>query len=141
MADRDVARNRGRFYIDGLTQAKANVAALPEAFKEVVRETLEVGSRIILHEAGQRVPVRYGALKRSLGRNVREDGLQIAIGSGDWKAKFQEFGTNDTPRQAFLYPAYRLGAKYIRAQMKRWAVDAATKVTVRGKVSKAAKAK
>lgn len=138
---RDVAKNRGGFYIDGLTEARAACAALPEAFKEVVRESLDVGSRIILSEAGRMVPVRYGILKRSLGRNVREDGLQIAIGSGDWKAKFQEFGTNDTPRQAFLYPAYRRGAKYIRAQMKRWATDAATRVTVRGKVSKAAKAK
>ena len=136
---RNVARGRGGFYIDGLTEARASVAALPEAFKQVVRESLDVGSRIILSEAGRMVPVRYGTLKRSLGRNIREDGLQIAIGSSDWKAKFQEFGTNDTPRQPFLYPAYRRGAKYIRAQMKRWSDDAATRVTVRGKVSKAVK--
>lgn len=115
---------RASVRVDGLTEAKATVAALPEAFKEQVRESIDIGSRIILSEAGQRVPVREGVLKRSLGRNVRADGLQAAVGSGDKKARFVEFSTNDTPAQPFLYPAFRLGAKFIRAQMRNWAENA-----------------
>lgn len=121
--------------VDGLTEAKETTALLPEAFKEVVRESLEIGSRIILSEAGLRVPVRSGKLKQSLGRNVREDGLQAAVGSGDYKAKFVEFGTNDTPAQPFLYPAFRAGAKFIRRQMRDWAGDAGERAKTRTKRS------
>ena len=119
--------------VDGLTKARATVAALPEAFKEEAREAIEVGSRIILIEAARRVPYRKGTLKRSLARNVRSDGLMAAVGSGDKKARFVEFSTNDTPAQPFLYPAFRLGAKYIRATMKDWAEKAGQKARFRTK--------
>ena len=110
--------------VDGLTKARATVALLPEAFKAAARDAIEVGSRIILIEAAQRVPVRHGTLKASLGRNVRSDGLQASVGSGDKKAKFVEFATDDTPAQPFLYPAFRAGSKYIRADMRDWAKKA-----------------
>lgn len=119
--------------VDGLTEARATVALLPQAFVDVVKEELDIGSRIILSEAGRRVPVRTLKLKRSLGRNVRSDGLQIAIGSGDPKAKYVEFRTNDTPAQPFLYPAYRLGARYIRAKMKDWTDDAGNRARFKTK--------
>lgn len=119
--------------VDGLTEARDTVALLPEAFKEEVADAIDVGSRIILSEAGRRVPVRQGTLKRSLGRNVRSDGLQASVGSGDFKAKFVEFATNDTPAQPFLYPAFRLGAKYIRAVMKDWAENAGMKARFKTK--------
>lgn len=126
--------------VDGLTEAKDTVAALPQAFKDQVTESLDIGSRIILTEAARRVPVRSGELKQSLGRNVRPDGLQIAVGSGDKKARFVEFATNDTPAQPFLYPAFRLGAKFIRAQMRAWAENAGQEArfkTKRGRRPKA----
>lgn len=140
MARVGVAKNRSGFYIDGLTEAKASLANLPEAFKEIAIETIDIGTNIMLVEANARVPVYRGTLKASLGKNTREDGLQVAVGSSDYKAKFLEFGTEDTPRRAFLWPAYRLGAKYIRGRMKHWADEAAQKVSVRSKTSAAAKA-
>ena len=110
--------------VDGLTKARKSVALLPEAFKAQARDAIEIGSRIILMEAGRRVPVRHGTLMASLGRNVRSDGLQASVGSGDKKARFVEFATNDTPAQPFLYPGFRLGAKFIRASMRNWAKNA-----------------
>lgn len=110
--------------VDGLTEARATVAALPQAFKDQAAESLDIGSAMILMEAEQRVPVDEGDLKRSLARNVRSDGLQVAVGSGDFKARFVEFRTSDTPAQPFLYPAFRIGAKYIRSQMREWAKNA-----------------
>ena len=99
-----------------------------------------MGSRIILTEAYRRVPKppglsgkSKGTLARSLARNVRSDGLQAAVGSGDKKARFVEFATEDTPAQPFLYPAFRLGAKYIRAVMKDWAKNAGQKARFRTK--------
>ena len=129
-----MASIRGR--IDGLTEAKATIALLPQAFKDVAIEALDIGSRIILSEADRRVPVREGKLKRSLGRNVRSDGLQIAIGSGDKKARWVEFSTNDTPAQPFLYPGFRLGARFIRASMKDWADEAGIRATGKTKLAR-----
>lgn len=121
--------------LDGLTEASALIALLPQAFKDQVAESFDIGSRIILSEAVRRVPVRYGTLKLSLGRNVRPDGLQAAIGSGDKKARFVEFPTNDTPAQPFLFPAFQLGARYVRASMRNWAEKAGTQARFRIKKS------
>lgn len=121
--------------LDGLTEAKVTIDLLPQAFKDQVADAIDVGSRIILSEAGRRVPVRFGTLKRSLGRNVRPDGLQAAVGSGDKKARFVEFPTNDTPAQPFLYPAFRLGARYVRSSMKNWAENAGVQARFRIKRS------
>lgn len=143
MARVGVARMRGNkgVYIDGLTEARAALASLPEAFREAAADTIEIGSRIILIEAARRVPVDTRKLKDSLGRNVRADGLQAAIGSGDYKAKFVEFGTDDTRAQPFLWPAYRKGVRFVRIQMKGWTEKAGMKVRVRGRVNKTAKIK
>lgn len=110
--------------VDGLTEARANVANLPPAFRAVVVRTLYFGSGIIGIEASRRVPVDKGKLAASRGRNIREDGLQIAVGFGDKKAKFLEFGTNDTRAQPFLLPGFRIGARYIRQKMRGWAKEA-----------------
>lgn len=110
--------------VDGLTEARATIALLPKAFKNVAGVTIALGAAIIETEAKRRVPVRSEALKKSIGTNLREDGLQAAIGAGLVYAKFVEFGTGDTPAQPFLYPAYRKGARYVRSRMREWAEEA-----------------
>lgn len=120
--------------IDGLTEVNAALAALPEAFREVVAQTFEVGGVIIEGEADARVPVDEGDLKASLGRNTREDGLQVTVGSGDPKARWVEFSTIDTPAQPFLWPGFRIGARFVRKQMRlSWVSDAARKLRLRTK--------
>lgn len=121
--------------VDGLTEARATTAALPEAFKAVVREALEIGGNIILFETNRRVPVRHGKLKASLGRNVREDGLQVSVGFGDKKAQWVEFATNDTPAQPSLFPAFKLGARFIRRSMRDWTDDAGNRARFKTKRS------
>lgn len=121
--------------VDGLTEARATTAALPEAFKAVVREALEIGGNIILYETNRRVPIRFGKMKASLGRNVRDDGLQVAVGFGDPKAKFVEFATNDTPAQPSLFLAFKLGARFIRRSMRDWTDDAGNRARFKTKRS------
>lgn len=110
--------------VDGLAEAKDTFAALPEALREEIADAIDVGSSIILTEANRRVPVRHGDLKRSGSRSVRGDGMEAIVGYSDFKAKWNEFGTNDTPAQPFLYPAFRLGARYIRGVLRNAAEDA-----------------
>lgn len=126
---------RASVRVDGLTEARATVALLPESFKAVVREALEIGGNIILYETNRRVPVRFGTLKRSLGRNVREDGLQVSVGFGDKKAQWVEFATEDTPAQPSLYPAFRLGARFVRRSMRDWTDDAGNRARFKTKRS------
>lgn len=110
--------------VDGLTEARATIAALPQAFKDVASVTIAMGGNIIEAEAKRRVPVRSEALKKSIGTNLRPDSLQVAVGAGIYYAKFVEFGTGDTPAQPFLFPAFRRGARYVRKQMREWANEA-----------------
>lgn len=119
--------------IDGLTEALAALDALPEAFREVVAETIDEGADIIEREADFRVPVAEGDLKRSQGRNDRDDGLQTAVGYGDPKARFVEFATEDTPAQPYLWPAFQQGAKHVRKKMREWGKEAGQKVRARTK--------
>lgn len=115
---------RANVRVDGLTEARATIAALPQAFKDVVGVTIALGAGIIEAVAKRRVPVRSAALKNSIGTNLREDSLQAAVGTGVYYAKFVEFGTGDTPAQPFLFPAFRKGARYVRGRMRGWAEDA-----------------
>lgn len=133
--------------MDGLTAAKKALAALPEAFREEAAKSIAEGSQIILKEAQQRAPVgddplRPGhiRLKPSLGREVRSDGLQASVGSGDFTAKWVEYGTKKNVAKPFLWPAYLLGARYVRKQMRGWAKAAGEKVRTRQKISSTQKA-
>lgn len=119
--------------IDGLTEAKAALAFLPEAFRLVAAETIDTGTAIMESEAHNRVPYDHGDLDRSIGRNVREDGLQASVGAGDIAAKYTELGTEHMAAQPWLYPAYRTGVRFIRRAMKGWSEEAGQKVRVRSK--------
>lgn len=127
---------------DGLTEAKATFAELPAAFRSVASETIEAGTDIMWAEAYAHAPVgsgrdpHPGELKRSIARNVRSDGLQASVGSGLYRAKFTEFGTSDTPAEPFLLPAFRVGARYIRNEMRDWADMAGNRARFRTKARK-----
>ena len=117
--------------VDGLDEAKATFDALPDAFREEIKDAIDVGSAIILTEADRRVPVRRGDLKRSGSRSVRGDGMEAIVAYTDFKAKWIEFGTNDTPAEPFLYPAFRLGARYVRKVLRTAADEAGIKARFR----------
>lgn len=119
--------------VDGLTEAKAALAFLPEAFRQVAAETIDTGTAIIESEAHGNVPIDEGDLDRSIGRAIRDDGLQATVGAGDIAAKFTELGTEHMAAQPWLYPAYRTGVRFIRRAMKGWSEDAGQKVRVRSK--------
>ena len=125
--------------IDGLTEARAALLALPDAFREAVTVTIAEAAEIIETDAKRRAPVRSGELRDSIGSNIRADGLQAAIGSGASHAPFVEFGTKTMPAQPWLYPAYRAGARLVRSAMKNWAAEALAAVQVRARRGKNAK--
>lgn len=115
--------------VDGLSEAKAALAALPRAFRDEIADTFAVGGQIILSEMLGRVPRDEGDLANSAGLNFRDDGLQVAAGYGDFKAKWVEFGTEDTPAQPSLYPAFKVGARYVRRRIKTWTFAAGRRIT------------
>lgn len=131
--------------VEGLTEASLALALLPEAFRAVAAENIAAGSAMIESEAAARAPVgdfvrgRYGKdrqpgqLRASIHRAVRADGLQATVAVGDEKARWVEFATVDTPAQPFLYPAFKVGARYVRKQMRLWAEEAGRRVRFKTK--------
>lgn len=126
--------------VEGVADVQAALAALPEAFREVVAKTIEVGADIIEGEADARVPEESGDLRKSIGKEIRPDGLQATIGAGEPYARWVEFATVDTPAQPFLWPAFRIGARFVRSQIRDWAVQAGEKVRLKTKRNKRPKA-
>lgn len=130
-------RGRGRWVsVEGLEEAKDAFASMPEAFRDEVIPTLAAGGEIIEAEAKRRVPVAEGDLERSITTETSEQGLNVSVGSPLFYAKFPEFGTSTAPARPWLYPAFRLGAKYVRKQMRVWAAAATKKVRFRTKRKK-----
>lgn len=122
--------------LDGLTEAKAALSQLPEAFRETVAHTIELGVAIIEGEADARVPEESGALRASIGKAIRGDGLQATVGAGEHYARYVEFGTIHRSARPFLWPAFRLGARFVRKQMRQWGEDVGRKIRTRTKRSK-----
>jgi HK97 gp10 family phage protein len=128
-----VGKGRAAVTIDGLTEAKAALEFLPEAFRQEVALTIERGALIIAAEADARVPFDEGDLQASGDMHIRADGLQATVGYGSPYARWVEFSTEDTPAQPFLWPAFQLGARYVRKQMRTWGEAVARKVRTRTK--------
>jgi HK97 gp10 family phage protein len=129
-----------RYRIDGLTDAKKALAELSPAFTEVAVKTIDDGTDIMYTEARKNVPFRTGALLLSIGKNTSAEGLQASVGSGLEYAKYQEFGTKKSRARPFLGPAYRIGARHIRREMRAWAKEAVQKIKTRTKTSRSARA-
>lgn len=110
--------------IDGLTETRAALANLPDSFRAVASVTIAEAAEIILTAALETVRTVTGQLRGSLGMTVRDDGLQAVVGSGAPHAPFVEFGTKRSRSFPFLMPAFRRGARHVRAAMKQWTGDA-----------------
>lgn len=119
--------------VDGLTELRGTLSDLPAAYRSVVAESIDTGSAIIESEAHGRVPIDEGDLDASIGRNVREDGLQAAVGSGLDYAPHVELGTENMPAQPWLYPSFLVGARFVRKAMRTWAAEAGRRVRFRTK--------
>lgn len=106
--------------ITGLREAKEALGAIPEAMRFEVALTIRQGAGIIEADYRRRIRKRTGETAQSIGMNVREDGLQAAVGAGDPVARFLELGTFRTRRYPALYPAFLRGARHVRRQMRGW---------------------
>jgi HK97 gp10 family phage protein len=121
--------------VDGLTGVTDTIHEIPETMREVIADTFEEAAPMMEREAEIRAPIDEGDLLRSIGNRIRSDGLQFVVYAGADHAVFVEFGTEDTPAQAFLQPAYRRGARWIRQKMKTWGTVLGMKVRFRTKRS------
>lgn len=119
--------------IEGLAELWAVLENLPGDFVAVVVPTIETGAAIIESEARARVPYDEGDLERSIETSMREDGLRAAIGADEFYAAFAELGTEDTPAQPYLYPAFRIGARYVRREMRGWGREVGKTLKLRTK--------
>jgi hypothetical protein len=121
--------------VDGLREAKASLADVPEAYREAIAETLKRGSEIIETEAKARVRKRSGELAESIATNIRDDGLMAATGSGLPRARWIELGTSRSngKRYPFLFPAFKRGARLVRKEMRDWGAAAERKVRFKTK--------
>ena len=92
---------------DDLVKKVDKIVAAVDGRKQGKR--LQEAAEPILERMQQLVPVRSGALRKSLGIALDNDGLTVRIGPiGDpkWRAHFVEFGTVHMSAEPFIRPAF-----------------------------------
>lgn len=117
--------------VHGLAELTRKIKALPaEADKEIRKQVLKSSNRI-RKAAQQRVPVQFGALKKSIRSKLEKDKLSATIGPRGkvaWRAHFTEFGTIKSAAKPFMNPAWEEERpKYLdeMAQVVRRVIDQA----------------
>ena len=87
----------------------------PKIGGRVLANAVRAGARVIAKEAKARVPVRTGALKKSIavrkatGRRASRTGVRVHVGflkPVSRRAHLTEFGTAHSAAQPFLRPAF-----------------------------------
>jgi HK97 gp10 family phage protein len=105
--------------IKGLDEIEKRLKQLPQKVaKKVVRKAVREGAKPILKAAQSKVPVKTGALKKSLKvramkAKLAKGGAGVHVGVSDQWFKgdlfyggMVEFGTKNMPAKPFIRPAY-----------------------------------
>lgn len=110
--------------VDGLTEVKANLQALPEETRGVVSGYVGQWTDETLAGAQRRAPRgETGDLARSYGKSVRSDGLQAAVGSSLPRSRYAELGTRKARARPHLYPSFRTANRAFRERIKNTVTD------------------
>ncbi len=95
---------------------------MPAAIKLAIQPALDKSAAELVALAKALAPVDQGDLKDSIHFTAGEHELARKIVAGDAEAHYArwvEFGTVDTPQQAFLFPAYRTLRDKIKRRLQR----------------------
>ena len=132
--------------IQGLTELRKKLAAMPRATKAEIRKVLEVSATEMVSLAKSLAPVDSGDLRDSIrsepGRHdlavvVRAGGALTTVparaGNGEFDYSISvEHGTIDTPEQPFFWPSYRAVKKRAKNRATRAVRKAARRVIAGG---------
>ena len=119
----------GRSYVNGLKEELERLRQAPEKLRAKTFKALEERAEVIRGDAAARAPVKTGALRRSVKKQVSEKTLTAkvfcdypdtggtnrrktrkqAAGSKRYYAFAVEFGTKKMNAKPFLFPAARAG--------------------------------
>lgn len=141
----------------GRAKFHGKIAKLPKAVGVAVRAAMEEAAQDMVETMKRLAPVDTGALRDSINwcwgdppkgnsgiltvaapRAANGTGFQdskISIFAGDEKAYYArmvEFGTINTPQQAFFWPAWRAKKKSINARMTRQINKAIKEIAAHG---------
>lgn len=127
--------------IEGLREVAASLENLPDALgKKVQEELLRARGQLIADTASRLVPRDHGDLQRSISVSPRLTPKEFArfqkvdpgdvvmfVGPDDtgFYGTFVEYGTNDTPAQPFMRPAWDANKE---ALVQGLAADLATRI-------------
>jgi len=120
-----VSRSR----MTGANRLRRKLQRLPDHIQKPVKTTLERGANVMYADTLKNVPVDEGDLAKSLHKAKRSSGMKWIVGwwkkgnarnwkLAGWRAHFSEFGTEKSPAQPMLGPAFRNNQRWISGQIK-----------------------
>lgn len=108
--------------ISGLTELNQLFAQMPQAFNNIFTQTTAKYSKIIFNQQNQKVPVKTGRLKRSIGTTMGPKRMDLFADAP--YARFINYGTARMPgRPFFTEPADKnlpTMLKEIDTQLATW---------------------
>ena len=90
-----------------------------QAVREAVQPALDKSAEELVTMQRQLAPVDEGDLRESLHVEPGEHELTRKVRTDDFKARWQEFGTANSPAQPFFFVSYRLLRKRLQSRIKR----------------------
>lgn len=121
--------------VEGGKQVQDSLSHLPAAIQERARVHIDTARRAMEAQARLNAPMAEedgGQLKASIYSQVTHGGLNAQVGSrGVEYARHVEFGTNDTPAQPYLFPAFLANVRTLRKNLRGMLKDSGFKLRSR----------
>lgn len=116
-----------RVGVIGVNRVNAMMQEWGEEIQEGMRQQVQRAARNILQHARREVPVRTGALQRSLKITSESGGDRVFVGSDLHYAVFVEEGTSRMTAQPFLVPALEAERPRLLRRVNRMIAKASEK--------------
>lgn len=100
---------KAKLQVHGLDNLIRKIEGLPPELEKQIRRHILKTANKVRNNAKARVPVRTGALKKSIRAKYEKDKLSATIGprgKNAWYAHFVEFGTVRSRAKPFMNPAW-----------------------------------
>lgn len=110
-----------------VARVKRKIAAISPAVRPAVQKQAEIEAAALVAQLKSYAPVDEGDLRDEIGWRPSKKGIGVVVISGNWKARWHEFGTEKMRATPYFFPPWRAKKKSIKARMAKAARDAGKK--------------
>lgn len=128
--------SRSSITVSGLSAAVKALRELPRDIDQLVNPLVEKSVQAIEDDARARAPFDEFELRNDISSQMLPGGNKGEVKSAVDHSVPVEFGTEDTPAQPFMFPAFQAEVKVLRKELRALVADLPVKLRTRVKRDK-----